>query len=198
MVHPRHFLCLLVLGLALAACQPTKRAKPVTSDSDAPKISEVQTIAEETKVTPEISEVATTQRDNNTNSGNQALGEDGLTSPVSEVTEAAVELTAEDAEPELVPIPIKPPAAPRQLYPQFMLGKVTTDLQETFGAPTVERIEGHVKVWQYRGNECVVDFYLYPEDEHYTVTHWHWRHPIVGQALDPLSCRIERAKHFSR
>ena len=204
MVHPRYFLCLLTLGVALAACQPTNRAKPVVTGADASKIKADQ------KPASEASPIPAAQPDNETTI-DEPDTDNGVPAPTLPATDATApdvalnEPVNDDTEPvsidedpaeEAISIPIKPPAGPRQLYPQFMLGKLVDDLRDSFGDPSVVRVEGEVKVWQYRGEQCVLDFYLYPENDRYIVTHWHWRHPIVGQNIDPLSCRIELADHL--
>lgn len=47
-----------------------------------------------------------------------------------------------------------------------------------FGAPTVERKDADARIWQYRGEACVLDVYFYKQDDRangYNVTHVDFR-----------------------
>lgn len=45
--------------------------------------------------------------------------------------------------------------------PQQLLGMDGTALNDLLGQPTLVRREGEAEIWQYRGDECVLDLFLY-------------------------------------
>ena len=42
---------------------------------------------------------------------------------------------------------------------------------------------------QYRLAECVVDYFLFPQDGGPQIVAWAWRAPVIGTALDAVACR---------
>lgn len=69
------------------------------------------------------------------------------------------------------------PAALTQLTEQ--------EISYLFGAPTVERRDADARIWQYRGEACVLDVFFYKEegrDNGYSVTHVDFR---MKEDLDP-------------
>ena len=46
-----------------------------------------------------------------------------------------------------------------------------------------------MRTWQYRFADCVVDYFLFPQDGISRVASWAWRAPIIGMKLDTTSCR---------
>ena len=73
------------------------------------------------------------------------------------------------------------------------LGMSLQELTTALGEADFQRVEGPVKIWQYQTEICVLDFYLYPQDGDYIITHWDWRSPIVGAEFDIYACRVELA-----
>lgn len=79
--------------------------------------------------------------------------------------ETAVEQPAETAE--------TPPASPSMPYsgvavlppvnddPQQLMGLDRDELNEKLGEPSLIRRDGDAEVWQYRGENCVLDLFLY-------------------------------------
>ena len=45
------------------------------------------------------------------------------------------------------------------------MGLAKADLEARLGRPSMVRLEHPAEVWQYRGEACVFDLFLYPEDE---------------------------------
>ena len=56
---------------------------------------------------------------------------------------------------DIVPVP--------QIEPQSLLGLVGPDLEGRLGTPFMVRRESPAEIWQYRGETCVFDIFLYPE-----------------------------------
>jgi hypothetical protein len=195
----RYFLWLAVLGIALSACQPTK---PGSKNSTGPSVTapkkptitttQFEVNAEKSaadKADADLSDnasaasldpMAPTQNTGTQNAGTQNAG--------TQNTDIAG--TPEIVEPQ---IPIKPPAGPAQLYPVMKLGMSLQELTTVLGEADFQRVEGPVKIWQYQTEICVLDFYLYPQDGDYIITHWDWRSPIVGAEFDIYACRVELA-----
>ena len=71
----------------------------------------------------------------------------------------------ETAEPTVPEIPIDDDPA------QFM-GARDADLRDALGAPFLVRRDGPAEVWQFRGDTCTLDLFLYPgADEALAVKH---------------------------
>jgi len=43
--------------------------------------------------------------------------------------------------------------------------------------------------WQYRFADCVVDYFLFPQNGVSRVASWSWRSPLIGKDVDATSCR---------
>lgn len=77
-----------------------------------------------------------------------------------------------------------------------MLGAAPTTLLAELGAPQLKRREAPAEIWQYRGEGCVLDFFLYdnggPEIE---VIHLEAR-DAAAEKTDPEPCFAElRRRH---
>ena len=207
MVQSRYLLCLFAVGIALAGCQPANRIneKIVTNASDSLESTAAETvgskplekstiaIADEVANVPSIDEAETDIQKINPN---ETDANSAVTMAETDIVPEEQAVSIDEPVPTPILIPIKPPAGPRQLYPRLMLGKTSDHVNIVFGKPNVERVEGQAKILQYRGDACVVDFYLYPQDGEYTVLHWSWRHPIIGTDIKPFACRTERANQL--
>jgi hypothetical protein len=70
-------------------------------------------------------------------------------------------------------VPENPPASPSMPYsgvavlppinddPQQLMGLDRDELNERLGEPSLIRRDGDAEVWQYRGDRCVLDLFLY-------------------------------------
>jgi hypothetical protein len=56
-----------------------------------------------------------------------------------------------------------PAATTLDIDPEALLGKGPAAVTRLLGKPDMERIEQPALIWQYRGAECVVDLFFYPE-----------------------------------
>jgi hypothetical protein len=78
-----------------------------------------------------------------------------------------------------------------ELDPSSLIGSDRDVLQAKLGDPFLRRREGQTEVWQYRMQNCIIDFIL-PNGE--AVTALQSRHPQPGETYDPLSCRRDMAQ----
>jgi len=51
-----------------------------------------------------------------------------------------------------------------------------------------------MKTWQYRFADCVVDYFLFPQDGVTQVTGWAWRARVIGGNVDATLCRQALAR----
>ena len=102
--------------------------------------------------------------------------------------------------PEIViPAPPPPPPPPAEFMPHTVLSKSDTVLLSVLGAADIIRTEGAVKIWQYRLDRCVFDFFLTPDNSlnangRYAVRDWAYRATILGATANELFCRRALAK----
>jgi hypothetical protein len=80
-----------------------------------------------------------------------------------------------------------------------VLSKPDTVLLSVLGAADIIRTEGVVKIWQYRLDRCVFDFFLTPDnslnaDGRYAVRDWAYRATTLGATANELICRRALAK----
>ena len=111
---------------------------------------------------------------------------------ITEADDVAAQPEAEATTAIIVPpIPIKPPAGPRQIYPALLLGETAQALQDALGTADRVRTEGQMQIWQYYATACVLDFYLYPGDDTLVIAHYHSRNPIFEAALNAYQCQVQ-------
>ncbi len=55
------------------------------------------------------------------------------------------------------------------------LGLVALELEKLLGEPTFKRKDRQVEIWQYGKENCILDFFLYKKEGHFTVTHIDFR-----------------------
>lgn len=117
------------------------------------------------------------------------------------------EVQTQDIVPEIViagPASPPPPPPPAEFKPDTVLSKPDTVLLSLLGAADIIRTEGQVKIWQYRLDRCVFDFFLTPKNDInsndmkqnsvYTVRDWAYRATILGTRANELICRRALAK----
>jgi hypothetical protein len=68
--------------------------------------------------------------------------------------------------------------------PADLTGLDGPSLERLFGKPSLVRHDYPAEVWQYRNPACVLDVYLYSDNDHLTVTHAEARAPKI--ASDPM------------
>ena len=102
--------------------------------------------------------------------------------------------------PEIVPeiVPPAPPSPPPEFKPHTVLAKPDSVLLSLLGTADIIRTEGQVKIWQYRLDSCVFDFFLTPENGIYAVRDWAYRASILGTKANELICRRALAKDRMR
>lgn len=91
----------------------------------------------------------------------------------TETVESDTTPQEEAAAAESVDTPENPPASPSMPYsgmavlppidddPQQLMGLDRDALNEKLGEPALIRRDGDAEVWQYRGDRCVLDLFLY-------------------------------------
>ena len=101
--------------------------------------------------------------------------------------------------PQPEPARIIPKQAPLpQLQPASLVGLTDKSLVSEIGEADFVRLEGHMRIWQYKTASCVVDFFLYPVDDGavstaYLVTDWYGRARDFGAPLDTKRCQEDLA-----
>jgi hypothetical protein len=92
-------------------------------------------------------------------------------------------------EPQLAARP-DPAAPPPEVdaNPERFLGASAEALGAELGRPALVRAEGPARVWQYRGQACVLDLVLYPGTDGPTVRHLEARDPVDAQPRDTAAC----------
>ena len=101
--------------------------------------------------------------------------------------------------PQPEPARIIPKQAPLpQLQPASLVGLTDKSLVSEIGEADFVRLEGHMRIWQYKTASCVVDFFLYPVDDDavstaYLVTDWYGRARDFGAPLDTKRCQEDLA-----
>src|SRR3954463_15990358 len=71
--------------------------------------------------------------------------------------------------------------------PRGILGLTTTELVGHFGNPALQVREGTSLKLQFRGRRCVLDAYLYPQNNVLRVTHVDTRN-LAGSDYDQAAC----------
>lgn len=121
----------------------------------------------------------------------------------TETVTAAVDATEGEASPDPAPetesaaapkvtelaLAAPPPPPPAELTPSALVGSSLADLQSRLGPADFTRREGRMETWQYRLDICVVDYFLFPNNDGTRVVGWAWRAPVVGDPVDALACR---------
>ena len=82
-------------------------------------------------------------------------------------------------------------AAGPALEPESFVGQNSRQLETRLGPPDYRREEASAQVWQYRLDQCVVDFVLYRNGSGYRIEAWNGRHRTSGRGYDHDICRRE-------
>ena len=221
---PLSFTTLIVTAGLLGACQPQNSGnlstdgtptvatnKAVSDPIPAPDNSTADLIVTETVTETEDSadnisadtaspamETGITEDDNATIVASAPL----QTSETQSSETRTPEVQTQDIVPEIViaaPASPPPPPPPAEFKPDTVLSKPDTVLLSLLGAADIIRTEGQVKIWQYRLDSCVFDFFLTPKNDMkqngvYAVRDWAYRATILGTRANELICRRALAK----
>jgi hypothetical protein len=76
-----------------------------------------------------------------------------------------------------------------------LLGANPAKLEQWFGKPRLVRLDEPAEVWQYRGQGCVLDVYLYPGTGGMEVSHAEARsQKYAGDAIDPCLALLSQPR----
>ena len=218
---PLSFTTLIVTAGLLGACQPQNMstdgtptvattkivAEPVTApDNSTADLIVTETVTETEDSADNISadtaspamETGITEDDNATIVASAPL----QTSETQSSETRTPEVQTQDIVPEIViaaPASPPPPPPPAEFKPDTVLSKPDTVLLSLLGAADIIRTEGQVKIWQYRLDRCVFDFFLTPKNDMkqngvYAVRDWAYRATILDTHANELICRRALAK----
>ncbi|MCH1569570.1 MAG: hypothetical protein L7U47_09170, partial [Alphaproteobacteria bacterium] len=222
---PLSSITLIVTAGLLGACQPqnmstddtptvatTKTvAETVAEPVAAPDNSTADLVVTTTTASPETVTETKDSADNISADTSSPAMETGITeddnativasAPLGTSETQSGEAKPEAIAPEIVipaPAPVPPPPPP-EFKPDTVLSKPDTVLLSLLGAADIIRTEGQVRIWQYRLDRCVFDFFLTPKNDMkqngvYAVRDWAYRATIMGVSANELICRRALAK----
>ena len=109
--------------------------------------------------------------------GTDASDAAGPPAEVSATPSAAMPAAAVPApsEPEVRTAAVPPEPAPPA--PAVLRGLSGEQLTRLLGAPHFRRVDDPGALWQYRGEGCILDVFLYADGPVYRVTHFEFRRP---------------------
>ena len=77
-----------------------------------------------------------------------------------------------------------------------LLGANPTKLEQWLGKPGMVRLDDPAQVWQYRGQGCVLDVYLYPGSDGMAVSHAEARsQKYAGDPINPCLAVLSQSRH---
>ena len=79
----------------------------------------------------------------------------------------------------------------KALEPDSLVGLDGGELERHLGQPDYLRAEDTTRIWQYRLDQCVVDFVLYKNGSGYLVAAWDGRHRISGRGYNHRACVVD-------
>ncbi len=165
-------------------------AAPILPASIAPPVSQAQPVSQAPPVPAET--LSSSPVDQNNNQTEIYLAIDTVTKSSETQTNSA------QASSDIMP---KDVAEPKTFDPTKIIGFATPILVQNLGSANMVRKEGSIEVWQYRFGSCVVDFFFYPVDEgtsQLILKTWNMRSTIMGDRLDPGSCRDEMSLYHHK
>lgn len=114
--------------------------------------------------------------------------------PASKAITTAALATPITPAPAAIPAP-KPPEI-TDIDPRSFLGKPVQDMTNILGKADFMRVEGQIGIWQFRQENCVVDFFFRAGDAQadlsaQLITALDIRGRYIGQPLDEKGCRKE-------
>ena len=223
---PLSSITLIVTAGLLGACQPQNMStdgtptvattKTVAETVAAPDNSTADLVVTTTTASPETVTETKDSADNISADTSSPAMETGITeddnativasAPLGTPETQTSETQSGEAKPEAIapeivipaPAPVPPPPPP-EFKPDTVLSKPDTVLLSLLGAADIIRTEGQVRIWQYRLDRCVFDFFLTPKNDMkqngvYAVRDWAYRATIMGVSANELICRRALAK----
>lgn len=114
--------------------------------------------------------------------------------PASKTITTAALATPITPAPAAIPAP-RPPEI-TDIDPRSFLGKPVQDMTNILGRADFMRVEGQIGIWQFRQENCVVDFFFRAGDAQANlsaqlITALDIRGRYIGQPLDEKGCRKE-------
>ena len=157
----------------------------------------VETASEDLQTDLSVAEPETTPEPESLPAGETA--DSDITKDDTVTDETATDKAAGDdtAVTELALAAPPPPPPPAEMAPASLIGVTPDMLRARLGEADFARQEGDMKTWQYRFADCVVDYFLFPQDGASRVASWAWRSPVVGMTVDATSCRRALARRDS-
>jgi hypothetical protein len=77
-----------------------------------------------------------------------------------------------------------------------LVGADPAKLEQWLGKPGLVRLDDPAQVWQYRGQGCVVDVYLYPSGDGMAVSHAEARsQKYAGDPMNPCLAVLSQSRH---
>ena len=159
-----------------------------------------ETASEDLQTDLSVAEPETTPEPENLPAGEAAdsdITKDDTVTDETATDKAAGDDTAVTELALAAPPPPPPPPPPAELAPASLIGVTPDMLRARLGEADFARQEGDMKTWQYRFADCVVDYFLFPQDGASRVASWAWRSPVVGMTVDATSCRRALARRDS-
>ena len=62
--------------------------------------------------------------------------------------------------------------------PSRLLGLTSGQVQQVLGRPGFQRVDASAEIWQYRGQGCILDVYIYEQGNSHVVDYWAVRSPV--------------------
>ena len=222
---PLSSITLIVTAGLLGACQPQNMStdgtptvattKTVAETVAAPDNSTADLVVTTTTASPETVTETKDSADNISAGTSSPAMETGITeddnativasAPLGTSETQTSETQSGEAKPEaivpeiVIPAPAPVPPPPPEFKPDTVLSKPDTVLLSLLGAADIIRTEGQVRIWQYRLDRCVFDFFLTPKNDMkqngvYALRDWAYRATIMGVSANELICRRALAK----
>ena len=115
--------------------------------------------------------------------------------PVPEVEKPAKTVQPVAPPPKQAALPKPPEPEPVDDNPMQFMEMTVAQLSEAIGRPHLVRRDGGAEVWQYRGEGCFLDVFLYQQDGVFRVKYVDLRSPTLNKAqLRPCLAGIIRAR----
>ena len=181
---------LLGVTVLFVACQPVT---PTTVNTEAaPTI----TVAANGQTEIDLF-VSTVTKDANSAAGSVTSSASGTdsgssTNNIKDETAIATILAA----PPVQPTPVRPP-----FRPKTVIGSPSIRLISDLGIANTIRQEGPIEIWQYRFDECVVDFFFYPASQGSSkliIKNWDMRSAVIGGRVNEGKCLSAMDRHHQK
>jgi len=78
-----------------------------------------------------------------------------------------------------------------------LVGRAEADVADILGEPAFKRLDGPAEIWQYRGRDCLLDVFFYPDVQGRVVEHAEFRRRN-GAPLSDRDCAGDVLAHTER